>query len=174
MLRPWLVDNHYEFSEIGWILGSAGFVAGFFGAILGGAAAQNANRSRLLVLFGIAQVIGLASYVWPVLTEHATYKIVIAAALDNFTSGLATTVLFTMMMDACTRDRAASDYTAQACAVVVSQTAAGALGGMAAQAWGYPTFFATCGAIGAASLALTAYVIRRPDTRALIAPVKHA
>lgn len=169
MVRPWLVDNHYEFSEIGWILGSAGFVAGFLGAIAGGGAARNANRPRLLILFGLAQVAGLASYVWPVLTEHATFKIVIAASLDNFTSGLATTVLFTMMMDACTKDRAASDYTAQACAVVVSQTLAGALGGMAAQAWGYPFFFTACGAIGAASLLLTAFVVRRPATRALIA-----
>lgn len=168
MVRPWLVDNHYDFAQIGWILGSAGFVAGFLGAILGGFAARHPNRSRLLIVFGIVQVLGLASYVWPVLTEHATYKIVIAAALDNFTSGLATTVLFTIMMDACSRDRAASDYTAQACAVVVSQTAAGALGGMAAQAWGYPVFFAVCGAIGAVSLALTAYVIQRPDTRELI------
>jgi PAT family beta-lactamase induction signal transducer AmpG len=169
MIRPWLVDNHYQFSEIGWILGTAGFVAGFLGALVGGGAARNpAHRSRLLILFGVLQVMGLASYVWPVLSEHATYKIVIAAALDNFTSGLATTVLFTMMMDACRKDRAASDYTAQACAVVVSQTAAGTLSGIAAQSWGYPIFFATCGTIGAASLFLTALFVRRHDTRDLV------
>lgn len=174
MIRPWLVDNHYDFAQIGWILGSAGFAAGFFGAIAGGLIARHANRAHLLIGFGVLQVLGLASYVWPVLTEHATFKIVIASSLDNFTSGLATTVLFTMMMDACSRDRAASDYTAQACAVVVSQTAAGALGGMAAQDWGYPIFFGACGAIGALSLVLTFMLIRRPETRALLAPVKYA
>jgi PAT family beta-lactamase induction signal transducer AmpG len=172
MIRPWLVDNHYAIQEIGWILGSGGFVAGFFGAILGGWLAVRQTRARLLVILGLAQVLGLASYIWPVMTEHATYKILVAAALDNFTSGLATTVLFTIMMDACSRVRAASDYTAQACAVVVSQTIAGAVGGFAAQAWGYPIFFLVCALFGAASLALTAAVIRQPSVVDLIRPVK--
>ncbi len=168
MVRPWLVDNHYHFSEIGWILGAAGFVAGFLGAIAGGFAARHPNRARLLLLFGVAQVLGLASYVWPVVTEHATYKIVVAAAFDNFTSGLATTNLFTMMMDACSKERAASDYTAQACVVVISQTLAGVFSGVAAQAWGYPAFFAVCGTIGAVSLALTGFILTLPPTRRLV------
>jgi PAT family beta-lactamase induction signal transducer AmpG len=172
MIRPWLFDNHYPLQDIGWILGGVGFAAGLVGAILGGGLAVQKGRARLLIGLGVLQVLGLASYVWPVITEHSTFKILVAAFLDNFTSGLATTVLFTIMMDACSKVRAASDYTAQACTVVVSQSVAGIFAGFAAQAWGYPIFFFVSALIGAGALVVTAFVITLPSVRGLINPMK--
>lgn len=172
MIRLWLVDQAYELTDIGWILGSGSFVAGFLGAVTGGWVATRGSRAKLLVGLGGLQVIGVLSYLWPVLTSHSTAKVFAAASLDNFTSGLATTVLFTLMMDACSRDRAASDYSAQACTVVVSQTVAGVFAGFAAQAWGYPIFFAVSSAIGAASLGATWFVLRSRDVRGLLEPLK--
>lgn len=173
MIRPWLVDQGYSLPDIGWILGTGGFVAGFLGAVAGGWIAARGSRARWLVGLGALQVVGVSSYLWPVLTEHAAFKVVIASSLDNFTSGLATTVLFTLMMDACSKERAASDYTAQACTVVISQSLAAAFAGFAAEAWGYPGFFAVSTAIGAVSLFVTGFVLRVGDVRDLLNPFKN-
>lgn len=174
MVRPWLRDAGYSFEAIGGVLGVGAFIAGFLGALCGGWLAVRASRARLLVVLGFVQVCGLACYLWPALTEHSTLKILLATSADNFTSGLATTVLFTVMMDACSRDRSASDYTIQACTVVVSQMAAGVFSGYAAEALGYSTFFIFCAVIGACTLTLTAFVLRHSSVQELIRPVKDA
>jgi MFS transporter, PAT family, beta-lactamase induction signal transducer AmpG len=144
MLRPWLVDQGYSIQDIAWILGTGGFVAGFLGAMGGGWLAAKYSRPKLLIVLGVLQMLAVASYLWPVMTEHAAYKVLISASLDHFTSGLATTTLFTLMMDACTKERAASDYTAQACTVVVSQGLASAIGGFSAEHLGYSIHFRLC------------------------------
>lgn len=172
MIRPWLVDQSYSLPEIAQILGVGGFVAGFFGAVLGGYLGSRLSRARSLVSLGALQVLGLASYLWPLLTEHAAWKVVTASALDNFTSGVATTILFTVMMDACNRARSASEYTIQACTVVVSQSVAAAVAGVAAQAFGYPVFFAMAAAFGVVSLVVTAVLLRSRDVIALLDPNK--
>jgi hypothetical protein len=80
---------------------------------------------------------------------------------------MATTVLFTLMMDACARERAASDYTAQACAVVVSQGLAAALSGVTAQTLGYNLHFAGSALIGFFGVLLTAFILQSTRLRGL-------
>lgn len=170
MLRPWLVDQGYSISDIAWILGTGGFVAGFVGAMAGGWLAAKFDRSRLLVALGALQVLAIASYLWPVLTEHSHLKVLIAASLDHFTSGLATTTLFTLMMDACTKERAASDYTAQACVIVISQNLATTGAGFSAEFFGYSTHFALSTVVAVLAVALTAVIVSRPQVRELLRP----
>ncbi|RYZ64715.1 MAG: MFS transporter, partial [Proteobacteria bacterium] len=170
MLRPWLVDQGYSIQDIAWILGTGGFVAGFLGAMGGGWLAAKYSRSKLLIALGVGQVLAVASYLWPVMTEHAAYKVLISASIDHFTSGLATTTLFTLMMDACSKDRAASDYTAQACVVVISQGLAAAVAGFSAQYFGYSAHFALSTAVAAGAVLLTAYIVRNQKVRMLLTP----
>jgi hypothetical protein len=84
---------------------------------------------------------------------------------------MATTILFTLMMDACSRERAASDYSAQACTVVVSQSLAASFSGVAAQALGYGIFFGVSAVIGFVGVTLTALILQKDKVRKLITPL---
>ncbi len=170
MLRPWLVDRGYSMSDIAWILGGFGFVAGLAGALTGGLLASRFSRRKLLILFGIVESFAVTTYLWPVWSEHATYKVAIATSFDHFASGMATAVLFTMMMDACSKERAASDYTFQACLVVIAGGLASAFSGVSADKLGYQLHFLIAAFLSLAGVALTAIVIKRPATAALLDP----
>jgi PAT family beta-lactamase induction signal transducer AmpG len=170
MLRPWLVDLGYSMTDIAWILGTAGFVAGFFGAMVGGGLAARfaTARPRILIWLGMLQCLAVISYLWPIYTEHETFKIVVTAAFDHFTSGMATAMLFTVMMDACSKERAAADYTLQACLVVVAQQAATTFSGFSAGLLGYSTHFLLSAGIAGFAIAITALLVRLPKTRSLL------
>ena len=169
MLRPWLVDHGYSMTDIAWVLGSGGFVAGFAGAMTGGWLAARFDRARLLIGLGFLQCLAVAAYLWPALTEPAVYKVLVSASFDHFTSGMATVTLFTLMMDASDRSRAATDYTLQASVVVVAQTATSALSGWSAERFGYGTHFAMSASLGVAAATLTALVLSRTRARVLVA-----
>lgn len=170
MLRPWLVDLGYSMTDIAWILGTAGFVAGFLGAMTGGglAARFTQRRPRILLWLGILQCLAVISYLWPLYSEHSTLKVVVTAAFDHFTSGMATAMLFTVMMDACSKERAAADYTLQACLVVVAQQAATTFSGFSAGRLGYATHFSLSAGFAIGAMALTAALLRLPRTRQLL------
>jgi hypothetical protein len=67
------------------------------------------------------------------------------------------------MMEACARERSATDYTLQACAVVVGQGFFGWLSGPSAQALGYAPHFAAASALTLVGCVLAA---RTPPPRA--------
>lgn len=168
MLRPWLVDRGYSLSDIAWILGTAGFVAGFFGAVIGGWIASRWNRKSLLVPLGFLQSAAVTSYLIPILTPPATWKVALATSLDHFTSGLATTTLFALMMDACDPERAASDYTVQACLIVIATGFAASVSGWSAELFGYQAHFIGSAALGFFAATAAAILIRHPAVRTLL------
>lgn len=154
MIRPLLVDRGYDLAAIGWLLGTVGFGAGLVGALAGGAALRWLSRPRALVLFGVAQAVAVALYVAPAQGYAGARLLAVVCAVEHFTGGMATAVLFTAMMDWSRIEHAATDYTTQACAVVVATGLASAVSGLSAEALGYTGHFvASAVASGAAALA---------------------
>src|SRR5690606_37837419 len=64
MLRPFFVDRGLGLGQIGWLLGTAGFVAGLLGALAGGALVGRLGRRRALIGFGLLQAAAVAGYAW--------------------------------------------------------------------------------------------------------------
>jgi MFS transporter, PAT family, beta-lactamase induction signal transducer AmpG len=155
MMRPWLVDNGYSLTEIGALTGLFGSGAGLVGAVLGGWVASRFDRFRSLGWLALLQAVATATYLIPVMTEHAVWKIALATMIDNGVSGIATVTLFAAMMERCRPHHSASDYTLQASLVVISQTAASALAGTSADFFGYSRHFAI---VVSFSLVIVAYV----------------
>ncbi len=156
MMRPWLVDNGYTLTEIGALTGLFGSGAGLVGAVFGGWVASRFDRFRSLAWLAAVQALATATYLIPVMTEPAVWKIVLATILDNSVSGVATVTLFAAMMERCRPRHSASDYTLQASIVVVSQTTASVLAGLSADALGYERHFVL---VAAFSLAVVGYVV---------------
>lgn len=137
MLRPYLSDLGLGLSEIGLLLGTVGFVAGLLGALAGGALVNRIGRRPALIAFGLVQAATVAGYAALALGTPSLGELYVLCAAEHFSSGMATAALFTCMMDWCSRESSATDYTVQASAVVIATGAAGSLGGFSAQALGY-------------------------------------
>ena len=69
MIRPWLVDQGYSLSEIATVLSTAGFAAGFAGAVYGGWLASRVDRKSWLAPLGFIQMLGVSSYLLPIKTN---------------------------------------------------------------------------------------------------------
>lgn len=153
MLRPFLVDSGFTLEDVGWLLGTVGFVSGLVGALLGGALVNRVGRRRALLIFGALQTVAVAAYAWIAIATPGRGAFYAVCAIEHLASGMATAALFTCMMDWCSKDAGATDYTVQASAVVIATGLASALAGFSAAALGYPAHFALAAAISLASLA---------------------
>lgn len=141
MLRPFLVDRGLGLSELGVLLGGVGFAAGLVGALAGGVAVERLGRRRALLWLGLVQAAAVASYAWSASPEAQGVRIWGPVLVEHLASGMATAALFTLMMDRCRPEHAASDYTLQASLVVAATGMAAALGGTTAGWLGYgPNF----------------------------------
>lgn len=142
MLRPMLVDRHLGLTDLGWITGTAGFIASLVGAMVGGALVGRFGRYRMLLVGGVVQALAVISYAALALGPLEIVRVYVVCSCEHFSSGLATVPLFTMMMDATRPHAAGTDYTAQACVVVLATIVASSLSGFSAGPLGYPAHFA--------------------------------
>jgi RhtX/FptX family siderophore transporter len=150
MLRPYMIDGGQSLEDIGVVLGTYGFVSGLLGALAGGALVNRFRRRTALLVFGGAQTLGVLAFAILALEPIRPDALAAAAALEHFTSGMATAALFTAMMDWSSRGSAATDYTIQASVVVIATSAGSALSGYSASALGYAPHFALATAVSAA------------------------
>lgn len=148
MMKPWLVDNGYRLEEIGALIGLFGSGAGLIGALLGGWVASRFSRLKCLIYLAIAQAFATSTYLLPIFTEQAAWKVALSTSIDNGISGMATVTLFAAMMDRCRKGHSASDYAIQASFVVISQTMASSLSGVSAGYFGYGNHFIGIGVLG--------------------------
>ncbi|MFO0559714.1 MAG: MFS transporter [Polyangiales bacterium] len=142
MVRPFTVDMGASLSDIGWMLGVLGFSMGLLGAVVGGALVNALGRRRALVSFGLLQALSVAVYAWIAFARPGVGALAFAAAFEHFAGGCATAALFTVMMDVCRPSKSATDYTVQACAVVIATGTASSLSGVATAMMGYGPMFA--------------------------------
>jgi RhtX/FptX family siderophore transporter len=151
MLRPFLADAGLTLADIGWLLGTVGFVAGLLGALAGGLLVNRIGRRSALTAFGLLQAAAVAGYAYLALGTPGQTALYTLCAAEHFAGGMATAALFTCMMDWCSPEASATDYTVQASAVVIATAVASALAGFSAQAFGYFAHFclATVLALGA-------------------------
>lgn len=161
MVKPLLIDRGLSLTDVGWIIGTVGFFAGLVGAVLGGIAAGRLGRGRALAVAGAAQIVGVAAYLLPSLSIGGTPVIVAVSALEHLVSGVATVSLFTLMMDACTDEAPATEYTLQASVVVIATGAAAALSGFSAKRLGYVGHFTLSATLSALGLGYTLWAWRR-------------
>lgn len=145
MVRPWLADLGFTLEQVGWLLGTGGFLVSLLGALTGGALVNRLGRRSALVTFGVLQSVAVLAYV---AVAAADGRGIAAAVLaEHFLSGMATAALFTAMMDACRRGVGATDYTLQACIVVVAQGVGQIAAGFVAGGHGYGVAAAVGGAL---------------------------
>ena len=152
MLRPFLADSGLTLVDVGWLLGTVGFVAGLLGALLGGALVNRFGRKRSLLAFGAFQALTVASFAALAFWKLGRGMLYALCGLEHLAGGMATAALFTCMMDWSREHASGSDYTVQASAVVIATGAAAAVSGFSAQALGYAGHFSLAAVLAFAAL----------------------
>jgi predicted MFS family arabinose efflux permease len=169
MLRPFLTDAQLSLEDFGKMVGIVGSGAALLGAAIGGAATRWLGRRRALLLFGVCQTLAIASMALAVQFPSMSMFYAITVA-EHLTSAMATTALFTAMMDTCRLDEAGTDYTLQASAVVIASGVASMFSGMSAEALGYgPHFLFSAGLSAVGVLLVYTYRPGAPEL-ALLGP----
>ena len=160
MLRTFLTDQGQTLGDIGVMLGVVGFSAALLGALIGGAAVPRLGRRRALLAFGTLQSLAIAAIYFATQLPSVPMFYAISAA-EHVTSAMATAALFTAMMDMCRPTDAGTDYTVQACLVVIATSLASTLAGASAKALGYDVHFLLAG--GVSGLGVLAVALYRPS-----------
>ena len=163
MLRTFLVDIGLRLSQVGWMLGVVGFTTGLLGALVGGALVNRLGHRRALLVFGTLQAGAVLLYA--LATRSTSLPLLtFVCGVEHLTSGMATAALFTVMMEPCRPEHAASDYTVQASLVVLATGAAAAASGFSAQALGYAWHFTLSAAVCALAVVWVALTFHPPRT----------
>lgn len=161
MIKPLLVDRGMSLEDIGWIIGVVGFCAGFAGALLGGYLAGRFGRRQALIGCGVLQALAIAGYIAPAAGFGGIEALAVACTLEHLTGGMATVSLFTLMMDSSRESSGATDYTVQACVVVIATGLASTASGVLADRLGYVRHFGVSALLAAAGVALAAIAFGR-------------
>lgn len=171
MLRPFMADHGMGLEDVGWMLGTIGFIAGLLGALTGGWISGRLQRKRALVLSASVQALSLGSYVLIASTFPERSALALVVAAEHFGGGMATAALFTCMMDWSRPRQGGADYTVQASTVVIATGLAAALSGFTAQRLGYVGHFALAFALSVGAIGAVLTLFPRVVPRRSFAPV---
>jgi PAT family beta-lactamase induction signal transducer AmpG len=160
MVKTLLVDAGWSVEQLASLMGLLASAAGLSGALLGGALVGRLGRNRALVLFGLLQAAALATNVGLVWFAGSAVGAASIVLLEHVVSGMATASLFAAMMDRCRPGHEASDFTLQACVVVLSSGLVGGLGGQVAERWGYAVHFGAASLLSALAVAAVLWAVR--------------
>ncbi len=141
MVGPMLRDYGFSKEAIAVLKGTFGSAAALAGAALGGTLAWRLGRRTALIVCGVLQTISIAMYAAGVEGIGGVTMLQAACIAEHLLGGMATVALFTLMMDASDPEHAGTDYTVQACAIVMAMGLANFAAGFVGDAYGYGVMF---------------------------------
>ncbi|MGO1501574.1 MAG: MFS transporter [Marinobacter sp.] len=154
MLGPVLLDHGVELSELGWLFGGFGAIAGLFGTTIGGMLAQRLPGWRSVTVVLALQTIALGAFI-PVLALGTTANLLIGLCGVVFSAMAAGfVVIYSALMQLTSPAQPGVDFTLFQCADAAIAMTGGVAGGFLAQHFGYLVCFGLAG-----SLALMATLV---------------
>ncbi len=144
MVNPMLVDHGLSLQAIGLLLGLAGSIASFAGAMAGGLLIGRIGRKKSLVLFGGFNALAIAGYLIPASGFVSAPVIYGVATVAAFAGGMATAALYTNMMDRSAPDSAGTDFTVQQSLCAIGPLIGAGASGFLAARLGYSGHFVVC------------------------------
>ncbi len=171
VIGPMLKDEGMSKETIALLKGTLGSVAGLAGAAAGGWYAWRAGRRMALLSCGLLQSASLALYAAYAFGIGGVPMLYAACIAEHLLGGMATVALFTLMMDASSREHASTDYTLLACAIVITMGCASFAGASVGDAFGYATLFVLATAISIAGCLTLVRALDRGGGPALLRAV---
>lgn len=153
LLKPMTVDHGWSDARIGTVIATVGTGCALFGAIAGGLVYRPLGEVRALRLGVLLQALACVPLVLAERWHSPLAFTTGAIAVENFTSGLGTTILFAALMTATRPTDAGRHYTFLSTANILALTAGGGLGAFLADHLGRAPVYALGAVIGLVPLA---------------------
>lgn len=151
MIKPMLVDEGYSLSELAG-LSFFSSIIGLIGALFAGWAYYKLGAKRLLLSAGLLQSLGVMAYALLVSESGDPAWVYLVSMFEQFSDGLSTVALFSVMMSRCRAGNEGADFTVQASILVLLSGLMGVVSGVVAGALGFQLLFVTAGVLGLFSL----------------------
>jgi MFS transporter (putative signal transducer) len=143
LIGPFLVDAGVSLTEIGWLTGTAGAIAGLVGALFGGWIVARLGAKRSLVLFAVLNAVVFAGLALIATVPAADAALIYALVLAGATAtALSFVGFYTVMMGWCSSHQAGTDFALLQSADAVLAILCGALAGSLAEQFGHSANFA--------------------------------
>ena len=151
--KPWIVDAGFTDAFIGGAFGATGIVTSIAGSLAGGWLATRYRPERAVWVPAAGRILPLLGQALISAGGASAGSVLSVVGLEHLFAGALTTVVFALMMSRVDKQIGATHYTALAAIEVVGKYPGGLLGGVIAQAAGYPAAFVIAAALTAAQLA---------------------
>ncbi|MEM7587891.1 MAG: MFS transporter [Acidobacteriota bacterium] len=149
-----LVDLGLGLADIGLLSGVLYALGALSGSLLGGLLLPSLGRRVGLTAFALIQALAVLSYLIPASGFIGLPVVGGAVFTVAFAGGLATTALYTSMMDASRSETAGTDFTLQQSLCAVGPVIGTGLSGFSAAAFGFSGHFVLCAGVSLLALAL--------------------
>jgi len=151
MAKPMFVDLGLSLEQIGWIIGLGSSVAALCGALAGGLLVERLGRSLSLGLFASLLAVAIVGLMAPLLGWRSLPVFWLSSIGVSLAGGMATTALYTHMMDRSSRETGGTDFTLQQSLAAIGPLLGVGLSGWVAESWGYATLFVLCAVVSLAA-----------------------
>jgi PAT family beta-lactamase induction signal transducer AmpG len=141
MPRLFWKHSGLSLEEIGWFLTPLNLACVVIGSITGGMAIPKLGVLRGLFWFGLAQASSNAVYAVVAAMGGTSERILFATGYENFTAGLGTAALLSLLMRMCGKEQAATEYALLSALFALVRFPAKMVSGVGVESLGYSGFF---------------------------------
>ncbi len=149
-----LVDRGFGLADIGMLAGVLYAAGALSGSLLAGFVITSLGRRAALTLFAAIQAVAILGYLIPASGAVGLAVIAVVVFVAAFAGGLATTALYTSMMDASHPETAGTDFTLQQSLCAVGPVIGTGLSGFSAAALGFSGHFVLCAGVSLVAVAM--------------------
>lgn len=161
MANPLYIDTGFSLSEIASITKVFGVIVTIVGGFAGGLLVARFGTLRMLLAAAICVAASNLLYAWLAGVGHSIPALALVISADNFSNGLGATVFIAWLSGLTSRAYTATQYALFSSLMTLPGKLVGGFSGVIVDGWGYPTFFVYSALIGAPTVALIVWLMRR-------------
>lgn len=141
MTGPLLADMKFTPGDLLFANKTVGFVTLMVGVGLGAALYKVVGTFQALLITGILMMATNLGFAWLAMGEAAQWRLAVTIGMENFATGLGTTVIIAYMANLCNANFTATQYALLSSLANQARTLLGAPSGFVAEAVGWVEFF---------------------------------
>ncbi len=141
MTAPLIRDMNFDLEVVAWANKTVGFVTLMVGVGLGAVLYKQIGMYKALLLTGLLMMLTNLGFAWLWIGEAEGWRLAVTIGLENFATGLGTTVIIAYMAGLCNANFTATQFALLSSLANQGRTLLGAPSGYVAEAIGWFEFF---------------------------------
>ncbi|MCK0070259.1 AmpG family muropeptide MFS transporter [Kordiimonas laminariae] len=166
MTAPLIRDMEFSLTAVAYANKTVGFITLMVGVGLGAALYKQIGMYKALFLSGILMMLTNLGFAWLSVGETEQWRLAVVIGMENFATGLGTTVIIAYMASLCNANFTATQYALLSSLANQARTVLGAPSGFVAESVGWVEFFVYATLLAIPGLILL-YILMKKDIAGL-------